>query len=84
MEQVHNQDRFDSEFQERLIKNLSEELVKSTKSLFEVTLKTEIERTILPSIETLTRTTICQTVDQQISRCISEPVNQVRQLKKNF
>jgi len=75
---MHDQDRFNaSEFQERLVKNLSGELVKSTGRVFEAALKTEVQRTILPAIEMLTRTEIRQTVDQQISRGISESMNQV-------
>jgi hypothetical protein len=76
---MHDQDRFSAtEFQERLVKNLSGELVKSTGRVFEAALKTEVQRTILPAIEMLTRTEIRQTVDQQISRGISESMNQVR------
>jgi hypothetical protein len=76
---MHDQDRFNAtEFQERLVKNLSGELVKSTGRVFEAALKTEVQRTILPAIEMLTRTEIRQTVDQQISRGISESMNQVR------
>jgi hypothetical protein len=60
-----------------LVKNLSGELVKSTGRVFEAALKTEVQRTILPAIEMLTRTEIRQTVDQQISRGISESMNQV-------
>jgi hypothetical protein len=79
LEQMHDQDRFSAtEFQERLVKNLSGELVKSTGRVFEAALKTEVQRTILPAIEMLTRTEIRQTVDQQISRGISESMNQVR------
>jgi len=79
LEQMHEQDRFNAaDFQERLVKNLSGELVKSTGRVFEAALKTEVQRTILPALEMLTRTEIRQTVDQQISRGISESMNQVR------
>lgn len=75
---MHEQDRFNAaEFQERLAKNLSGELVKSTGRVFEAALKTEVQRTILPAIEILTRTEIRQVVDTQIAQGISQSMNQV-------
>ena len=78
LEQMHDRDQFNAaEFQERLVKSLSGELVKSTGRTFEAALKTEVQRTILPAIEILTRTEIRQVVDTQISQGIAQSMNQV-------
>lgn len=75
---MHDRDQFNAaEFQERLVKSLSGELVKSTGRTFEAALKTEVQRTILPAIEILTRTEIRQVVDTQISQGIAQSMNQV-------
>jgi hypothetical protein len=79
LEQMHEQERFNAaEFQDRLVKNLSGELVKSTGRVFEAALKTEVQRTILPALEMITKTEVRQVLDAQIVRGIGESMNQVR------
>jgi polyribonucleotide nucleotidyltransferase len=79
LEQMHEQERFNAaEFQDRLVKNLSGELVKSTGRVFEAALKTEVQRTILPALEVMTKTEVRQVLDSQIVRGIGESMNQVR------
>ena len=76
---MHEQDRFDAaEFQDRLVKNLSTELVKNSGRVFEAALKTEVQRTILPAIEMITKNEVRQALDAQIVRGISESMNHVR------
>lgn len=76
LEQMHEQDRFNAlEFQDRLSKNLSTELVKNSGRVFEAALKTEVQRTILPAIEMITKNEVRQALDAQIVRGISESMN---------
>jgi hypothetical protein len=78
LEQMHEQERFNvTEFQDRLSKNLSNELVKSTGRVFEAALKTEVQRTILPALEVMTKNEVRQALDSQIVRGIGESMNHV-------
>jgi hypothetical protein len=78
LEQMHDEDRFNAaEFQDRLSKTLSGELVKSTGRVFEAALKTEVQRTILPALEMITKTEVRQAIDVQIVRGLGESMKQV-------
>lgn len=67
--------KYNSDFQDRLSKTLAPELTKSATRVLETTIKSEMQRTILPALENLTRNEVKAALGSQIAMGINESIN---------
>ena len=67
--------KYNSDFQDRLTKTLASELTKSTTRVMETTIKSEMQRTVLPTLENLTRNEVKAALGSQIAKGITESIH---------
>lgn len=63
--------------QEKILKLISSELTRNTTRVVEQAVKTEVQQSVLPSLESITRAEVKAVLNDQIGSGISELVNRV-------
>ena len=63
--------------QEKILKLISTELTKNTTRVVEMAVKAEVQNSVLPSLENITKTEIKSSMNQQISKGLSDAMKQV-------
>lgn len=66
-----------NELQDRLAKQLTSELTKSTARLFETAIKNEVQRSVLPALEAITKTEVRNALNSQIVKGLGDSMKQV-------
>lgn len=75
---MHEQNRFNTaDFQDKLSRHLTGELMKSTGRVFEAALKTEVQRTILPALEIIMKNEVGAALNTQIVKGLGDSMKQV-------
>ena len=64
--------------QERILKLISTELTKNTTRVVETAVKGEVQNSVLPSLENITKTEVKLAVTNQISKGLGESMAKVR------
>jgi hypothetical protein len=67
--------KYNSDFQDRLAKTLASELTKSTTRVMEMTINSEMQRTVIPTLESLTRNEVKAALGSQIAKGITESIH---------
>lgn len=67
--------KYNSDFQDHLTKTLTSELTMAATRVLEMTIEDQMQRTFLPTLETLTRNEVRAALGSQISKGISESIN---------
>jgi hypothetical protein len=63
--------------QEKLLKLISNELTKNTTRVVEMAVKTEVQNSVLPSLENITKTEVKAALNGQIAKGLGDSMNQV-------
>lgn len=63
--------------QEKILKLISSELTRNTTRVVEQAVKTEVQQSVLPSLESITRAEVKAVLSDQIGSGITELVNRV-------
>lgn len=63
--------------QEKILKLISTELSKNTQRVVEMAVKNEVQNSVLPSLENITKTEVKAALGNQISKGLSESLKQV-------
>jgi CTP-dependent riboflavin kinase len=63
--------------QEKLLKLISHELTKNTTRVVEMAVKQEVQNSVLPSLENITKTEVKAALNGQIAKGLGESMNQV-------
>ena len=63
--------------QEKILKLISNELTKNTTRVVEMAVKSEVQNSVLPSLEAITRNEVKAALGNQISRGVTESIKQV-------
>lgn len=63
--------------QEKILKLISTELSKNTTRVVESAVKTEVQNTVLPALENITKTEVKAALNEQISRVLVDLMSQV-------
>lgn len=63
--------------QEKILKLISSELTRNTTRVVEQAVKTEVQQSVLPSLESITRTEVKAVLSDQVSSGVVELVNRV-------
>lgn len=63
--------------QEKILKLISNELTKNTTRVVEMAVKTEVQNSVLPSLEAITRTEVKAALGNQIARGVTDSIKQV-------
>lgn len=66
--------------QEKILKLISNELTKNTTRVVEMAVKTEVQNSVLPSLETITKNEVKAALGNQISRGVTDSIKQVMRL----
>ena len=67
--------KYNDDFQDRLTKTFTSELTKSAARVLETTIKSEMQRTVLPALENMTRNEVKAALGSQIIKGINESIN---------
>jgi hypothetical protein len=70
--------------QEMMLKLISAELTKNTTRVVEMAVKAEVQSSVLPALENITRNEIKAAVNGQITRGLSESMKQARPFPLNI
>jgi hypothetical protein len=70
--------------QEKLLKLISNELTKNTTRVVEMAVKAEVQNSVLPSLENITKNEVKAVLNNQIVKGLGDSMNQVRSLFKIF
>jgi hypothetical protein len=63
--------------QEKILKLISSELTRNTTRVVEQAVKTEVQQSVLPSLETITRAEVKAVINEQVANGLIEVVNRV-------
>ena len=63
--------------QEKILKLISTELTKNTTRVVEMAVKAEVQNSVLPSLENITKTEVKTALNTQISKGLSDAMKQV-------
>ena len=63
--------------QEKILKLISTELTKNTTRVVEMAVKSEVQNSVLPSLENITKTEVKAALNNQISKGLAESMKQV-------
>ena len=63
--------------QEKILKLISTELTKNTTRVVEMAVKAEVQSSVLPSLENITKTEVKAALNNQISKGLAESMKQV-------
>lgn len=63
--------------QEKILKLISTELTKNTTRVVEMAVKSEVQNSVLPSLETITKTEVKLALGAQIARGVTDSIKQV-------
>lgn len=63
--------------QEKILKLISTELTRNTTRVVEMAVKSEVQNSVLPSLENITRTEVKAALGDQVSRLIVDVLSQV-------
>jgi len=63
--------------QEKLLKLISNELTKNTTRVVEMAVKSEVQNSVLPSLENITKTEVKAALNGQIAKGLGDSMNQV-------
>jgi transposase-like protein len=63
--------------QEKILKLISSELTRNTTRVVEQAVKTEVQQSVLPSLESITRAEVKAVLSDQVSNGVVELVNRV-------
>ena len=63
--------------QEKILKLISNELTKNTTRVVEMAVKTEVQNSVLPSLETITKNEVKAALGTQIARGVTDSIKQV-------
>lgn len=78
MEEVRaNEQQADLVRQEKILKLISNELTKNTTRVVELAVKSEVQNSVLPSLENITRTELKSALNGPMTKNITEAVKQV-------
>lgn len=64
--------------QEKILKLISTELTRNTTRVVEMAVKTEIQNSVLPSLENITRNEVKASLNEHIGHGLVETINRVR------
>jgi hypothetical protein len=67
--------------QEKLLKLISNELTKNTTRVVEMAVKAEVQNSVLPSLENITKTEVRTALNGQIAKGLGDSMNQVISLR---
>lgn len=68
----------DLQRQEKILKLISTELTKNTTRVVEMAVKSEVQSSVLPSLENITKNEVKLALNNQISKGLSDSMKQVR------
>lgn len=74
----------DFERQEKILKLISTELTKNTTRVVESAVKNVIQNSVLPALETVTRSEVKAALNTQIAKGLSDSMKQVRSKEAGF
>jgi hypothetical protein len=78
MEEVRaSEQAADFQRQEKILKLISTELTKNTTRVVEMAVKSEVQNSVLPSLENITRTEVKSALDGQITKSLTDAIKQV-------
>jgi len=63
--------------QEKILKLISNELTKNTTRVVEMAVKSEVQNSVLPSLETITKNEVKAALGNQIARGVTDSIKQV-------
>jgi hypothetical protein len=63
--------------QEKILKLISNELTKNTTRVVEMAVKSEVQNSVLPSLETITKNEVKAALGNQIAKGVTESIKQV-------
>jgi hypothetical protein len=63
--------------QEKILKLISTELTQNTTRVVETAVKSEVQNSVLPSLETITKTEVKSALGTQIARGVTDSIKQV-------
>lgn len=63
--------------QEKILKLISNELTKNTTRVVEMAVKTEVQNSVLPSLETITKNEVKAALGAQIARGVTDSIKEV-------
>jgi len=63
--------------QEKILKLISNELTKNTTRVVEMAVKSEVQNSVLPSLEAITRNEVKAALGNQIARGVTDSIKQV-------
>ena len=63
--------------QEKILKLISNELTKNTTRVVEMAVKSEVQNSVLPSLETITKNEVKAALGTQIARGVTDSIKQV-------
>ena len=63
--------------QEKILKLISNELTKNTTRVVEMAVKSEVQNSVLPSLEAITRNEVKAALGSQIARGVTDSIKQV-------
>lgn len=74
---IHEQEQEFSR-QEKILKLISSELTRNTTRVVEVAVKSEVQNSVLPSLEAITRNEVRDALNDQVGRGLVDVISQVR------